>query len=360
MAYYLSNYSNQKRKKKKSNKIFIWFFVIVIITILGLGYSYYEIAYKPNVWTFNKKPEGVNIPQGTNFKGLKEILFSKGLIIHRKNFEIWAKFKKLPELIKPGHYVLNNGMNNYDLVKMFRTGNQTPVKVIFNSLNNVKSLAGVIGRQLEPDSSAIMRLLSDSAYIAKMGFNKYTLPAMFIPNTYQFYWTTTPEGFVKRMNIEYNKFWNPARKKLADSLGLNPVEVATVASIIEKESNKIDEWPVIASVYLNRLKRGWRLQADPTVIFALGDYHIHRVLNAQKKVKSPYNTYLHRGLPPGPICIPSITAIDAVLHAAKTHYLYFCAKADFSGYHAFSKTNAQHVLNALKYQKALNDRNIYR
>ena len=181
---------------------------------------------------------------------------------------------------------------------------------------------------------------------------------MFIPNTYEFYWTTTAEVFMQRMNTEYLKFWSESRKAKAAELGYSPEEISILASIVEKETNKNDEKPAIAGVYLNRLKYNWRLQADPTVVYAWGDFSIRRVLNLHKRIDSPYNTYVYYGLPPGPICIPSIASIDAVLNRQDHNYLFFCAKDDFSGYHVFAATNAQHAINANKYRKALDDRNI--
>ncbi|MBN2639255.1 MAG: endolytic transglycosylase MltG [Bacteroidales bacterium] len=360
MAQYISRYTPSKKPNRPFVKFFRRFLVVLIIILSGIGYYLYTVIYEPNVWTPEGKPVGVNVPTGSDFKDLKGILYSKGIIIHRKNFVWWAEQKKLPSLVKPGHYLIRPKMNNKELVEMFRSGRQTPVDLTFNNVRDIYQLAGIIGRQIEPDSLALVKLLSDSSYIAKLGFNKSTIPSMFIPNTYEFFWTITPAAFVDRMHKEYEKFWNKQRRDQADTLGLTPEKVSILASIIDKETNKVDEMPVIASVYLNRLDKGWRLQADPTVVFALGDYSIRRVLNAQKRVNSPYNTYRHRGLPPGPICIPSIASIEAVLNPAKTKFLYFCAKDDFSGYHVFANTNRQQELNAEKYQQALDSLKIFR
>ena len=195
----------------------------------------------------------------------------------------------------------------------------------------------------------------------KLGLSDDNVACIFIPNTYEFYWNTSADQFVKRMLKEYQKFWNNDRKAKADKIKLNYYEVATLASIVEKEQNiKRDERPEIAGLYLNRIKKKMKLESDPTLIFALDDFTIKRVLNKDKKVDSPFNTYKHRGLPPGPICIPSINAIDAVLNASNHKYIFMCAKEDFSGYHNFAKTYAKHLLNARKYQKALNKRKIMR
>ncbi len=360
MANYYSPYSQGKKKKNPFRKWTRRILFLLILIAVGVGYYFYGIVSKPNVWTPDGEPVGINVKTGTDFAGLKKILFSKGLIIHRKTFVWWAKQKKLPSLVKPGHYVLHNGWSNNQLIDMLRSGTQTPVKVTFNNVRNIYELAGKIGHQIEPDSSAIVQLLSDSSYIAKMGLNKYNVPVIFIPNTYQVYWTITAKDFINRMYKEYQKFWTPERKKEAKAQGLSPKQVVVLASIIQKETNDNAEKPEIASVYLNRLNMGWRLQADPTVIFALGNYSIHRVLDVQKRVDSPYNTYQHMGLPPGPICMPSISSINAVLKPAQTDYMYFCAKDDLSGSHVFSKTSAEHRKNAKKYQKALDKLDVYR
>lgn len=359
MVNYYSKYTQKRKKKNLLSKYILRLLLLLILVALGTAYLLYDIVNKPNVWTPNGRPIGINIPTGSNFKDLKSILYSEGLIIHRDNFEWWAKQKRLPELLKPGHYVINNGMNNNELIDMLRSGKQSPVKVTFNNVRDIYELAGKVGRQIEADSTSIVKLLTDSVYLAKMGLNKYTVATIFIPNTYQFYWNTTARVFVNRMHQEYQKFWNADRRKKAKAIGLTPQQVSILASIVGKETNKDEEKPKIASVYLNRLDLGWRLQADPTVIFAWGNYNIHRVLNYQKRIKSPYNTYRHRGLPPGPISIPSISSIHAVLNPDHTDYMYFCAKDDLSGYHVFSKNNIQHQLNAERYQRALDKMGIY-
>lgn len=360
MAYYYSKYSQGKKKKNPLRKWAMRLLLLLIISVVGAGYFLYGIINQPNVWTPKGKPVGINVSSGMNFTDLKNELYSMGLIIHRKNFEWWASQKKLSKLIKPGHYVIYNGWSNNQLIDMFRSGKQSPVRVTFNNVRNIYELAGKIGRQIEPDSASLVNLLTDSSYLATMGLNKFTAPIIFIPNTYQVYWTITSKEFISRMYQEYQKFWTPERRKKAKELSLNPEQVVVLASIVQKETNDNAEKPEIASVYINRLNMGWRLQADPTVIFALEDYSIHRVLNVQKKVDSPYNTYMHRGLPPGPICMPSISSLEAVLNPAHTDYMYFCAKDDLSGSHVFSKNSVQHQLNAQKYQEALDKMRVYR
>lgn len=359
MTYYHSKYAAPKKKKRGFVKLISWLLLLCILVAAGLGYYLYMIVYKPNVWTPEGNPVTITIPTNANFDEVKQILYSKGLIIRRYDFNWWARQKKYPQLIKPGRYQILHGMNNNELVTLLRSGNQVPVKVTFNNIRDIYELSGRIGRQIEADSVQLIRTLTDSAYLASMGMTKASISSIFIPNTYEFYWTTTVEGFVDRMYAEYLSFWGAERSNRLVEIGLTKEEVVTLASIVEKETNKNDEKAAIAGVYINRLKKGWLLQADPTLIYAIGDYNITRVLNVHKNIDSPYNTYKYSGLPPGPICIPSIASIDAVLNYEQHDYLYFCAKDDLSGYHAFAKTNMQHNQNARRYQKALDDLRIY-
>jgi len=360
MAYYHSKYSIDKKSKKSYWKLSVTIIIFILIVAAAGGYLLYQIIYKPNIWTPDKKNVSIYIPSGSTFENVKQLLFEKGLIIHRNNFIWWAEKKKYPDLIKPGHYVLKDGMTNDKLIKLLRSGDQIPVKVIFNNIRDIYQLAGIISQQIEADSISLITEFTNQEVINSMGLSLETISTIFIPDTYEFYWNTSAVGLVKRMYEEYLNFWNANRIYKAEKLGMSIPEVVTLASIVEKESNKSNEKPMIAGVYINRLDKGWRLQADPTLIFALGDYSIKRVLNVHKDFDSPYNTYKYRGLPPGPICIPSISSIDAVLNNQNDGYLYFCAKDDLSGYHVFAKTNVQHNSNARKYQKALDNMKIYK
>jgi len=239
-----------------------------------------------------------------------------------------------------------------------RSGNQQPVQVTFNNLRFISELAGAVSKYIQPDSVELLKKFTDPATFEKYGFTESTFHCMFIPNTYEFYWTTTADQFLERMSMEYKHFWNEERRNKATKLGLTPEEVMTVASIVQEESNKKDEKPIIAGLYLNRIKRGMPLQADPTVKFALGNFRIKRVLKSHLEVESPYNTYKYPGLPPGPINFPEIGSINAVLNAAKTPYIYMCAREDFSGYHNFAKTLSAHNENARKYREALDAQDI--
>ena len=331
--------------------------IIVILVILALvilaGLKGYRAVMKSNVYTPEQKDFSLYIPTGSTFEQVKDSLYTHGLITNTKSFEWWANRKDYPSHVKPGRYILKNGMSNYQLCNMLNGGLQTPVKVTFNNMRDIPMLAGRIGEQIEADSSEIVAFLNDITHIADLGFTRYTIPAMFLPNTYEFYWNTNAAQFTEKMKKEYDKFWNEERLAKAKEIGLSPIEVSILASIVDKETNKTDEMPRIAGVYLNRLRNGWLLQADPTLVFAVGDFSLKRVLNVHKEVESPYNTYKYLGLPPGPICIPSLASINSVLNAEKHNYYYFCAKDDFSGYHVFAKTLTEHNRNAEKYRKKL-------
>ncbi|RLD47747.1 MAG: endolytic transglycosylase MltG [Bacteroidetes bacterium] len=360
MAYYHPRYSAHKKKNGKKKKIIFTILLILFLALAGAAYILYSIVLKPNVWTPNDESVAITIPTGSDFEDVKLILYAKGLVVNRKYFEWWAEKKKYPQLVKPGKYLIQSGMNNNELINLLRSGEQVPVQLIFNNVRDIYQVAQKVSQQIEADSAAIVDLITDSTYLTLLGLNNETASVLFIPNTYEMYWNTSAEGFIKRMHEEYIKFWSGSRTSKARSIDLTIPEVVTLASIVEKETNKDDEKPQVAGVYINRLKAGWRLQADPTVIYALNDYSIKRVLNKHKEIKSPYNTYLVAGLPPGPICIPSIASIDAVLNYDHHNYLFFCAKDDLSGYHVFAKTNRQHAKNAKKYQEALNKMGVYK
>ena len=250
-------------------------------------------------------------------------------------------------------------MNNLDLVRMLRAGRQVPVQVTFNTIRTKEELAKKITANLEVSEEQFLALLQDSVYIRNFEFEEETILSLFIPNTYEFWWNTSATGLFDRMHEEYQKFWTEERKQKAAALGLSQKEVSTLASIVQAESQKSDERPRIAGVYLNRLRMGMPLQADPTLVFAAGDFTIKRVTAKQMAIDSPYNTYKYTGLPPGPINLPDLNSLDAVLNAEKHDYLYFCAKADFSGYHSFAVSYNEHLNNARRYQQALNAANIY-
>ena len=307
-----------------------------------------------------KNNQVICIPTGSSYEQVLDTLESNLTIKNLKVFGWIAKKKNYPSLIKPGRFVLGNNLSYNGLINLLRSGRQTPVKITFNNVRTLNQLAGKIGKQIEADSSEIISFLSDESNYSSDGFNKENIISLFIPNTYEIYWNTDALKLYTRMLKEYRLFWNELRIAKAKEKNLNPVEVAILASIIDDEVVKPTEKPIIAGVYINRLKRGIPLQACPTIKFALNDFTITRVLKKYLLVDSPYNTYRHNGFPPGPIGCPTIEGIDAVLNAEKHDYLYFAAKADFSGYHNFSRTLSEHNHYAALYQKELDKRKIFR
>ncbi len=295
-----------------------------------------------------------------NERGGREVLDSlvSPNIRHRRAFTIYADWLDLWDSVKAGRYELRQGMDVIDIVRMLKLGLQTPLNVTFTSARGMDHLAGKLAKQIEPDSLALLEAFRSADLAASMGLKEEEMLAIFIPNTYQLWWTVTPEELVKRMNVEYDRFWTPAREEARKALNLSRVEVSTLASIVVEESAKVDEMPRIAGVYINRLRRGIKLQADPTVKFAIGDSSIKRVLNKHLTYDSPYNTYKHKGLPPGPIAVASIAAINAVLNYEKHNYIYFCARPEFDGYHNFASTYSKHLENARAYSAELNRRGI--
>ncbi|MFH1936132.1 MAG: endolytic transglycosylase MltG [Bacteroidota bacterium] len=296
----------------------------------------------------------LTIPTGAGFNQVKDSLYHHDYVSKKKFFENYVELGKYDHYFKPGRYRLRNRMNARELVDMLIMGFQTPVNVSFHNIRKKEELAGRIARQIEADSLSLLTVLSDNTILSQYDVTPLTVFTLTIPNTYEMWWNSTAEDFMARMATESRKFWKGARTRKADSIGLTIPEVVTLASIIEKETTKNDEKPLIAGVYINRLQKKWPLQADPTLIYAWDDFTINRVLNRHKKINSPYNTYKNRGLPPGPICLPSITSIDAVLNYRDHKNMYFCAKEDFSGYHVFSSTMSEHNRNARRYQEAFN------
>ena len=262
------------------------------------------------------------------------------------------------EQITPGCYAFDASDNLRVAVRRLGLGWQSPVRLIVPSVRTLDRMAQSLSKQLMIDEEEIMECLSDHQYIDSLGYTMATLPALFIPNTYEVYWNISVDNLIQRFQKEYANYWNNERKEKASTLGLSPIEVATLASIVDEETAVNAEKPIVAGLYLNRLQRGMLLQADPTVKFATGDPTLRRILNKHLTIDSPYNTYLYKGLPPGPIRIPSMVALESVLNPTKHNYLYMCAKEDFSGTHNFATTLTQHNANARRYQQALNKRGI--
>ena len=333
---------------------------IVIVGLIGsvLAFSYYRLNYAPN--TQNSKEVVIYIPTGSSFENVLDTLSKHSILKNQKSFTTVAGRLGYKNNIKAGRYLIKPNTGNRKLVSMLKMGLQKPLKLTFNNIRTPQQLAGRIAQQIEADSLSILALLTSDQVTSGYGFDNETIIAMCIPNTYEFYWNTSAKGFLDRMQKEYEKFWNDEREAKAFKLELTKVQVSTLASIVEEETRFNNEKPRVAGVYINRLNKGIPLQADPTVKFAVGDFALRRILTKHLEVDSPYNTYKFRGLPPGPIRCPSISSIDAVLNAEKQSFLYFCAKADFSGYHDFAKTLTEHNRNAEAYRRALNKERIYR
>lgn len=328
------------------------FFLLFSILLISFGYYAYQITYTPNVLV-GREHRAIIIPRGATFKDVQAILHKGDYTQDLISFSFLAKLMDYDEQVKPGRYVLEPNLSNIQAIRHLRAGIQEPVKVTFNNVRLIEDLSQKITRNLNMEPEEFEAALIKFAMNNDYGFDKDNVLTMFIPNTYEVYFNVSPDELIERMHAEYEKFWNEERKKKAEAVGLTPIEVSILASIVQAESVKRDEAPIIAGLYINRLKKGIPLQADPTLVFAVGDFTLKRVLNEHKEVDSPYNTYRNRGLPPGPVNMPEIFAIDAVLNYAKTNYLYMCAKEDFSGRHNFTHSYRQHLNNATRYQRAL-------
>jgi UPF0755 protein len=342
-------------KKKKIVYFLSGLGLLVFVILIVI----YRILFGLNIKT-ERKNQVIYIPTGSSYVQVLDTLESNLKIKNTKVLRWVGNKKNYPVLIKPGRYVIGKNLSYNELFNILRSGRQAPVKITFYNIRTLNQLAGKIGSQIEADSSEIISFLSDDSNFISDGFKKENIIALFIPNTYELYWNTDAKALYNRMLKEYRLFWNDQRLAKAKDKGLDPKEVSILASIIDDEVIKPDDKPRIAGVYLNRLKRGIPLQACPTIKFALNDFTITRVLYVHLQTDSPYNTYKHRGFPPGPIGCASIEGIDAVLNAEQSDYLYFAAKADFSGYHNFSRTLAEHNRYAAMYQKELNKRKIFK
>ncbi len=343
----------------KNRRLVIISLLLFFAAVFIVAAVIYGRLYSPSVF-----PQGgesiLYIPDGSTYEQAMDTIEANLEIKSIKTLKWVADKKKYPVLVKPGRYVISGSMSANDLINMLRGGKQMPVMITFNNIRTLNELAGRIGGQIEADSAAIMGFFSDPDNYSSDGFSRETVISVFIPDTYEFYWNTSARKLYSRMLREYRRFWDRERIKKSEDIGLTPVEVSTLASIVDEEALKNDEKPRIAGVYLNRLRRGIPLQADPTIKFAIGNFNVNRILYRHLETDSPYNTYKYAGLPPGPIACPSIGGIEAVLNAEKHDYLYFAARPDFSGYHNFARTLSEHNMNARRYQSELNRRRIYR
>ena len=344
--------------KSSFNKFLKIFFFSIILLLISSGAFLYYIFFTPNISLLHRENQFLFIASGSEYNNVLVSLDTTASVKSKFTFDFASRLLKYPAHIHAGRYRIYSGMNNLSLLKLLRSGLQTPVSLVFNSVRTKEQFAARISEQLEVKKDSLLFLLNDNKYLSSYKLNSHSALAVFIPNTYEFFWNTAADGFFQRMKKENEKFWTEARKQKAAKTGLSETDVSILASIVEQETQRNEEKPLIAGVYINRLKKNMKLEADPTLVFALGDFFIKRVLSEHKEIDSPYNTYRNYGLPPGPICIPSITSIDAVLNKIPHNYIYFCAKDDFSGYHAFASTYEQHRLNARRFHAALNRRGI--
>lgn len=338
-----------------SRSVKIGIFLTLAITTVTFTFYFWQMFRTPNFLVGKSESVVLYIPKGATFKTVLDSLNKYDAIQDHVTFGFVSRIKKYQDAVKPGRYVIPVNSTNVQIIEKLREGKQDPVRLTFNNIRLKSDLIKRIGPKFLFGEQQLSEALSDPAVTQKYALDTVRIVSIFIPNTYDIFWDVSVETFLDRMHSEYKRFWNEERQAKAKALNLTPDEVVVLASIVEEEQGKMaDERPRIAGLYLNRLSKGMLLQADPTVKFALGDFGIKRVLNHQLLVDSPYNTYRYAGLPPGPIRLPDIKSLDAVLNPEEHRFLYMCAKADFSGYHAFAETLSDHNLNAQAYQSALN------
>lgn len=342
-------------KGRKAFRIVTTLFIVLVAAVMSILY----IFVAPNVRSAEADQKHyLYIHEKDNFEDVLEHLREGDAMVNTGTFSLAARLFRYDKRVRPGKYLLADGMSNLSLIRKLRNGAQEPVKLIINNIRTREQLAALVSRELMTDSASFINMLNNDTVMAGYGLTTATAVTLFIPNTYELYWNTDAGEFMDRMKKEYNRFWTTERIAKASAIPMTAAEVMTLASIIEEETNKRHEYPVIAGLYINRLKIGMPLQACPTIRFALNDYTIKRVLFGHLKTESPYNTYKYKGLPPGPIRLPSIVCIDAVLNHEKHDFLFMTAKESLNGEHNFAKTGEEHMRNARNYQKALDERGI--
>lgn len=334
--------------------------IIVVACVCVVAGVFAALFYKTFMAeNVRNKDVTVIVPPEATFEQVMDTLRKYEVLKSEETFRKTAKALKY-KTMRIGKYDISDCRTNLDLVRLLRRGQHYPVKFTFNNVRTADQLVERVGHKFFFEPEELSALLHDRSYMQKFGLSDTTAVCLFIPNTYDIYYDITAEEFLDRMSHYYEQFWDESRKKTAEEIGLTPVQVATLASIVEEENMRPSEKAIIAGLYMNRLNKGMLLQSDPTVKFALGDFARKRILNADLQVDSPYNTYKYAGLPPGPIRIPEASTMDSVLHYRHHNYLYMCAKEDFSGYHNFTASADEHARNAARYRAALNARNIKR
>ena len=337
---------------KEVPKVKLAVYLVCSVLLITFVYYGYQIVYTPNVLV-DREDQMFIVRNGYTYRQVQEDLAKGRFVNDFVSFSFLARLMDYDKEIKPGRYLLERNMTNVAAIRVLRAGIQEPVNITFTHVRLLSELGDKITKNTGVSSGEFYEALDEFVATNNEGFTKETILCMFLPNTYEVYFNVLPEGLVERMRTEYKKFWNEKRLESAKKIELTPIEVSILASIVQAETVKQDEAPIIAGLYINRMKKDMALQADPTLVFAVGDFTLKRVLNEHKEVDSPYNTYTHTGLPPGPINMPRIAIIEAVLDYANHNYIYMCAREDFSGYHNFAGTLAEHSKNARKYQTAL-------
>jgi UPF0755 protein len=333
--------------------------LVAVSTIAAtLAFYFWQVAYSPNLNVDGKQKFVLYLPKNATYESMMDTLRTHKIINDEVAFGFMTKRMGLRESLRSGRYEIEPNAANKEIISKIRSGNQDPVKLTFNNIRTKDDLIKKIGTKLDFDSNLLLEKITKEEECAKYGFTSETIMCMFLPDTYFIYWDSSVDDFLKRMNSEYKKFWNEKRLSQAQAINMTPIQVGVMASIVQSETNKPDEMPKVAGVYVNRIATDMPLQADPTVKFAVGDFSLKRILTKHLSISSPYNTYRNLGLPPGPIALPERIALDAVLDYDKHNYTYFCAKEDFSGYHNFAATYTEHLKNADIYQAALDARGI--
>jgi UPF0755 protein len=336
----------------RNRKIFAVFIVVFTVLLTTFSFYGYQILKSPNILV-DKTSQVFIIPKDATFSSVRDSLYTNDFVQDIVSFSFLARLMDYDVSIKPGRYVLEPNMSNVDAIRLLRAGIQVPVKITYNNVRLISDLAEKITRGIEIDQNQFIKAYDDYSRNNTLGLTRETAFCIFIPNTYEVWWNISADGLVERMEFEYENFWTSERVQKANDIGLTPINVSILASIVQAETRIKSESPQIAGLYINRLQKNMYLQADPTLVYAVGDFTLKRVLNIHKEIDSPYNTYKNKGLPPGPINLPEIWAIDAVLNYRKHSYIYMCAKEDFSGYHNFATNLTEHNRNAQKYQRAL-------
>lgn len=341
---------------KLSKRILVAIIILLVISVTSILYIY-TILFNPIV-KLNKSSAFLYIKTDSRIEQVIQQCYNQNILTDTQDLKYAIKLIRFKKVF-PGRYEVKNNMSSYQLINLLKSGQQKAINLTFSSIRFKAKFVQLIASKLEVDTNELYALLNDSIFWQSRGLNLENSLTVFIPNTYQFYWNTSAKEFVERMLKENKKFWSTKRITQAQKINLSPTEVYILASIVQEETNKKDEMSRIAGVYLNRLNKNMLLQADPTARFAYGDFAVKRITFDYIRYDSPYNTYLYKGLPPGPICLANPQTIDKVLEAEAHKYLYFCAKPDFSGYHNFAVNGEQHSINARNYHKFLNKNKVY-